>query len=262
MPGVARVSPDEALGDARALAALGIGGVILFGLPADKDAIGTGGWVGDGIVQETLRRLRDADLDLVLIADTCLCEYTDHGHCGPLLAGRPRRQRRHDRAVRPDGGRAGRGRRRHRRPQRHDGRPGRRDPPGLDAEGRAGHRDPRLRRQDRVRVLRPVPRRRGLDARVRRPPRLPDGPGQRPRVDARDRDRHGRGRRHAAGQARAAVARHPGRRPRAVRRPDRRLPGQRRVRVHRGGRAARLARPPARPDREHHLDPARGRRAS
>jgi porphobilinogen synthase len=85
MPGVERVTPDEALGDARALEALGIGGVILFGLPADKDAIGTGSWVADGIVQQTLRRLRDADLDLVLIADTCLCEYTDHGHCGPLL---------------------------------------------------------------------------------------------------------------------------------------------------------------------------------
>ena len=86
MPGVMRVTPDEALRDARALEALGVGGVILFGLPAAKDTIGTGGWVEDGIVQETLRRFRDADLDLVLIADTCLCEYTDHGHCGPLMA--------------------------------------------------------------------------------------------------------------------------------------------------------------------------------
>ncbi len=86
MPGVDRVTPDEALIDARKLADLGVGGVILFGLPAEKDDIGTGGWVDDGIVQETLRRFRDADLDLVLIADTCLCEYTDHGHCGPLLA--------------------------------------------------------------------------------------------------------------------------------------------------------------------------------
>jgi porphobilinogen synthase len=86
MPGVMRVTPDEALKDAQALAALGVGGVILFGLPADKDGVGTGGWIADGIVQETLRRFRDAALDLVLIADTCLCEYTDHGHCGPLLA--------------------------------------------------------------------------------------------------------------------------------------------------------------------------------
>ena len=84
MPGVWRVTPDEALKDARALEALGVGGVILFGLPAGKDPIGTGGWVADGIVQQTLRRFRDADLDLALVADTCLCEYTDHGHCGPL----------------------------------------------------------------------------------------------------------------------------------------------------------------------------------
>jgi porphobilinogen synthase len=86
MPGVERVTPDEALIDARKLADLGVGGLILFGLPADKDATGSGGWVEDGIVQQTLRRLRDESLDLVLIADTCLCEYTDHGHCGPLLA--------------------------------------------------------------------------------------------------------------------------------------------------------------------------------
>ncbi len=86
MPGVERVTPDEAVKDVKALAALGVGGVILFGLPAEKDDVGTGGWVADGIVQEALRRLRDADPDLVLIADTCLCEYTDHGHCGPLLA--------------------------------------------------------------------------------------------------------------------------------------------------------------------------------
>ena len=85
MPGVERVTPDEAERDVRALAALGVGGVILFGLPAEKDVTGTGGWVADGIVQETLRRLRDMNADLVLIADTCLCEYTDHGHCGPLM---------------------------------------------------------------------------------------------------------------------------------------------------------------------------------
>src|SRR4051812_42760470 len=86
LPGVSRLSPDEAVIEARGLAALGVGGVILFGLPASKDSIGTGAWIEDGIVQETLRRIGDADLDLVLIADTCLCEYTDHGHCGPVDA--------------------------------------------------------------------------------------------------------------------------------------------------------------------------------
>jgi porphobilinogen synthase len=85
MPGVERLSPDEAVIETRRLASLGVGGVILFGLPASKDPVGTGAWMEDGIVQETLRRLRDADLDIVLIADTCLCEYTDHGHCGPIL---------------------------------------------------------------------------------------------------------------------------------------------------------------------------------
>ena len=84
LPGVARLSPDEAVAEAHRYVALGIGGVILFGLPASKDAFGSGAWIEDGIVQEAFRRLREASLDLVLIADTCLCEYTDHGHCGPL----------------------------------------------------------------------------------------------------------------------------------------------------------------------------------
>ncbi len=87
LPGVSRLSPDEAVVEARRLAALDVGAVILFGLPATKDPIGTGAWVEDGIVQETLGRIRDAGLDLVLIADTCLCEYTDHGHCGPVDVG-------------------------------------------------------------------------------------------------------------------------------------------------------------------------------
>ncbi|MBA3876231.1 MAG: porphobilinogen synthase [Anaerolinea sp.] len=84
LPGVARLSPDEAVAETARFSELGIGGVILFGLPASKDPEGSGAWIEDGIVQETLRRLRQANPDLVLIADTCLCEYTDHGHCGPL----------------------------------------------------------------------------------------------------------------------------------------------------------------------------------
>jgi porphobilinogen synthase len=86
LPGVARLSPDEAAIEAASLAALGVGGIILFGLPSEKDPIGTGAWVEDGIVQEALRRIRRLDLPIVLMADTCLCEYTDHGHCGPLAA--------------------------------------------------------------------------------------------------------------------------------------------------------------------------------
>ncbi len=84
LPGVCRLSPDEVERDTSRLAELGVGGVILFGLPEAKDESGSGAWSDDGIVQVTLRRLRALELPLVLIADTCLCEYTSHGHCGPL----------------------------------------------------------------------------------------------------------------------------------------------------------------------------------
>ncbi len=84
MPGQARLSPDVAAEEAARLAALGVGGVILFGLPESKDALGSGASDDDGIVQDALSRIRTLNLPLVMIADTCLCEYTDHGHCGPL----------------------------------------------------------------------------------------------------------------------------------------------------------------------------------
>jgi porphobilinogen synthase len=84
MPGQARLSPDLAAEEAARLAGLGVGGVILFGLPESKDRLGTGASAEDGIVQDAFRRIRALDLPLVTIADTCLCEYTDHGHCGPL----------------------------------------------------------------------------------------------------------------------------------------------------------------------------------
>jgi porphobilinogen synthase len=86
MPGQARLSPDLAAEEAARLAELGVGGVILFGLPDAKDAAGSGASADDGIVQDVLRRIRALELPLVTIADTCLCEYTDHGHCGPLAA--------------------------------------------------------------------------------------------------------------------------------------------------------------------------------
>ena len=84
MPRQARLSPDLVVEEAARLADLGVGGLILFGLPAAKDATGSGASADDGIVQDALRRIRARDLPLVAIADTCLCEYTDHGHCGPL----------------------------------------------------------------------------------------------------------------------------------------------------------------------------------
>ena len=84
MPGQARLSPDVAAEEAARLADLGVGGVILFGLPEAKDPLGTGASADEGIVQDAFRRIRALQLPLVTIADTCLCEYTDHGHCGPL----------------------------------------------------------------------------------------------------------------------------------------------------------------------------------
>ena len=84
MPGQARLSPDLAAQEAARLAGLGVGGIILFGLPESKDPLGTEASADEGIVQEALRRIRSLELPLVTIADTCLCEYTDHGHCGPL----------------------------------------------------------------------------------------------------------------------------------------------------------------------------------
>jgi porphobilinogen synthase len=84
MPGQVRLSPDLAAEEASRLAELGVGGVILFGLPEAKDALGSGASNDDGIVQAAFGRIRSLELPIVTIADTCLCEYTDHGHCGPL----------------------------------------------------------------------------------------------------------------------------------------------------------------------------------
>jgi porphobilinogen synthase len=87
MPGVFNLSIDEAVKEAEACAALGIGGVLLFGLPAEKDEQASGAWAEDGIVQQALRTLKkNRALDrLVMIADVCLCEYTSHGHCGVVV---------------------------------------------------------------------------------------------------------------------------------------------------------------------------------
>lgn len=87
MPGVSQHTVESATKEARALAGLGIPAVVLFGIPAGKDAVGSGADDPDGIVQSALRSVRDDIGDqLVLIADCCLDEYTDHGHCGVLDA--------------------------------------------------------------------------------------------------------------------------------------------------------------------------------
>ena len=87
MPGVNQTSVDELLVDARAAAAAGVGGVLLFGLPAFKDAEGSSAWDDEGPVQHAVRALKRELPQLVVITDVCLCEYTDHGHCGILRDG-------------------------------------------------------------------------------------------------------------------------------------------------------------------------------
>ena len=87
MPGVAQTSVDEMLRDAEGAARAGVGGVLLFGIPDTKDAIGSAAWDDAGPVQEAVRALKRELPDLVVITDVCMCEYTDHGHCGVLRDG-------------------------------------------------------------------------------------------------------------------------------------------------------------------------------
>src|SRR4051812_46370121 len=85
MPGVVQHTQESLRKEVRALADLGVPGVILFGVPATKDAVGSAADAADGVVQVAIRNLRDeVGDDLVIMADACLDEYTDHGHCGLL----------------------------------------------------------------------------------------------------------------------------------------------------------------------------------
>lgn len=82
MPGVANISVDEAVKEAREAERLGLGGIILFGLPEKKDEVATGAWAEDGIVQRATRAIKREVRNLVVVGDVCLCEYMSHGHCG------------------------------------------------------------------------------------------------------------------------------------------------------------------------------------
>ena len=87
MPGINQTSVDEMLRDAEAAANAGVGGLILFGVPETKDATGTAAWDDKGPVQLGVRALKKEFPQLVTITDVCMCEYTDHGHCGVLRNG-------------------------------------------------------------------------------------------------------------------------------------------------------------------------------
>jgi len=84
LPALGRYSVEDLVAEAEESAKLGIRAVILFGIPDEKDAEGSGAWDDDGVIQSALRALREAAPGLVLLTDVCLCEYTSHGHCGVL----------------------------------------------------------------------------------------------------------------------------------------------------------------------------------
>ena len=162
LPALGRFSVDDLAAEAEEAARLGVRAVLLFGIPDEKDAEGSGAWDDDGVIQRALRALREASPGLVLLTDVCLCEYTSHGHCGVLegdevdndatleLLART--------AVSPR-----RGRRRRGLPERHDGRPRRRDPRGA--------RRGRPRRASRSSPTRPSTPRPSTGRSARRPTR-------------------------------------------------------------------------------------------
>ena len=165
MPGVERLSLSARVEEAREAAELGLGAVMLFGIPAHKDEQGSGAWDEEGVVQLAVRAIKQALPELLVITDVCLCEYTEHGHCGVLredgsvdndatLELLARTAVSHARAgadmVAPS--------------DMMDGRV-RRDPRGARLRGLQRDADPRLLRQVRLRLLRPVPRGGRLDAR-------------------------------------------------------------------------------------------------
>jgi porphobilinogen synthase len=87
MPGVAQLSVDRAILECREAAALGIPAVILFGIPETKDALGSEACMSNGLVQQAVRAIKDNVPELLVVTDVCLCEYTDHGHCGLIKNG-------------------------------------------------------------------------------------------------------------------------------------------------------------------------------
>lgn len=85
MPGHFQFSVDTAVEECRRISDLGIPAVLLFGIPSHKDAVGSEAWHDNGVVQRAIRQIKKSCPDLVIITDVCLCEYTDHGHCGAIV---------------------------------------------------------------------------------------------------------------------------------------------------------------------------------
>jgi len=87
MPGVFRLSVDQLAKEAKECLSLGVNHLLLFGLPEKKDAMGSGAHAKDGIVQRAIRELKNAVPEMMIVTDVCLCEFTDHGHCGCIIEG-------------------------------------------------------------------------------------------------------------------------------------------------------------------------------
>jgi len=87
MPGVAQLSVDRAVNECAEVSALGIPAVILFGIPELKDTVGSEAYADNGVVQQAIRAIKERVPDILVITDVCLCEYTDHGHCGVIKNG-------------------------------------------------------------------------------------------------------------------------------------------------------------------------------
>ena len=205
MPNNYQMSIDEIVKECAEVEALGIGGVILFGLPETKDEMATGAYDENGIVQRAIRAIKRESSSLLVMTDVCNCEYTSHGHCGYVKNGDvdndttlqwlAKSALSHARAgadiVAPS--------------DMMDGRVWA-IRQALDANGFRADGDSGVRGEVRERVLRAVPRGGGIGAAVRGPAELPDGPGERARGDARDRTGSAGRRGHDHGEAGAGVS--------------------------------------------------------
>jgi porphobilinogen synthase len=87
MPGVAQLSVDQAVEECEQVLAVGVPAIILFGIPEGKDAVGSEAYAENGIVQQAIRAIKEKLPELLIVTDVCLCEYTDHGHCGVIKNG-------------------------------------------------------------------------------------------------------------------------------------------------------------------------------
>ena len=206
MPGVFNLSVDEAVKEVEGARGDGIRSVLLFGLPEYKDAVGSAAYDPDAPVQAAVRAIKRAVPDVLVATDVCLCEYTDHGHCGIIVGDNVVNDPTVEQLVRAAVSHAAAGADIVAPSDMMDGRVGairqraRRARPRPD-----GHHG--VRREILVGVLRSVPRSRRLGAEVRRSAVVSDGSRQRGRGDARSRAGHRRRRRHRHGEAGASVSR-------------------------------------------------------